>query len=124
MARVNATPRRLSRGKGGTARGRLGLGHLDRGLAALGTRSGDASAAGGDDGGAGGGHGLHVPAFMVMTPHALGLKTASKGMHHRRERAQEPRKPLRFEEEPCSWTVHTAARDSIERELIYPPSAT
>ena len=46
MARVNATPRRLSRGKGGTARGRLGLGHLglghlDRGLAVLGTRSGE-----------------------------------------------------------------------------------
>ena len=39
VARVNATPRRLSRGKGGTARGRLGLGHLDRGLAVLGTRS-------------------------------------------------------------------------------------
>ena len=41
MARVNATPRRLSRGKGGTARGRLGLGHLGRGLAVLGTRSGE-----------------------------------------------------------------------------------
>ena len=42
-------------------------------------------------------------------------------MHHRRERAQEPRKPLRFEEESCSWTVHVAVRDSIERELILPP---
>ena len=40
MARVNATPRRLSRGKGGTDRGRLGVCHLHRGLAVLGTRSG------------------------------------------------------------------------------------
>ena len=39
MARVNATPRRLSRGKGGTDRGRLGVCHLHRGLAVLGTRS-------------------------------------------------------------------------------------
>jgi len=39
VARVNATPRRLSRGKGGTARGRLGVGDLDRGLAVLGKRS-------------------------------------------------------------------------------------
>ena len=52
----------------------------------------------------------------------LGLKTASKWMHHRRERARKPRKPLRFEEEPCSWTVHVAVRDSIERELIFTPS--
>ena len=42
-------------------------------------------------------------------------------MHHRRERVQEPRKPLRFEEEPCSWTVHVAVRDSIKRELMYTP---
>ena len=41
MARVNATPRRLSRGKGGTGRGRLGVCHLARGLAVLGTRSGE-----------------------------------------------------------------------------------
>jgi len=40
VARVNATPRRLSRGKGGTGRGRLGVCHLHRGLAVLGTRSG------------------------------------------------------------------------------------
>ena len=43
---------------------------------------------------------------------------------HRRERARKPRKPLRFEEEPYSWTVHVAVRDSIERELILPPCAT
>ena len=36
MARVNATPRKLSRGTGATARGRHGLGYLDRGLAVLG----------------------------------------------------------------------------------------
>ena len=40
MARVNATPRRLSRGKGGTGRGHRGVSHLKRGLAVLGTRSG------------------------------------------------------------------------------------
>ena len=43
-------------------------------------------------------------------------------MHHVKEHAQEPRRPLRFEEEPCSWTVHVAVRDSIERELILPPT--
>ena len=42
-------------------------------------------------------------------------------MHHRRERVLKPRKQLRFEEEPCSWTVHVAVRDSIERELMYTP---
>ena len=42
-------------------------------------------------------------------------------MHHRRERARKPRKPLRFEEEPCSWTVHVTVRDSIERELMCTP---
>ena len=42
-------------------------------------------------------------------------------MHHVKERVQQPRKPFRFEEEPCSWTVHVAVRDSIERELILPP---
>ena len=36
VARVNATPRKLSRGTGATARGRHGLGYLDRGLAVLG----------------------------------------------------------------------------------------
>ena len=41
VARVNATPRRLSRGKGGTGRGRRGVCHLARGLAVLGTRSGE-----------------------------------------------------------------------------------
>ena len=62
-----------------------------------------------------------TPRGTIRLQYALGLKTASKGMHHRRERAREPRKPLRFEEEPCSWTVHVAVRDSIERELILPP---
>ena len=61
-----------------------------------------------------------TPRGTIRLQYALGLKTASKGMHHRRERAREPRKPLRFEEEPCSWTVHVAVRDSIERELILP----
>ena len=28
------------------------------------------------------------------------------------------------EAEPCSWTVHVAVRDSVERELILPPFAT
>ena len=42
-------------------------------------------------------------------------------MHHVKERVQQPRKPFRFEEEPCSWTVHVAVRDSIGRELILPP---
>jgi len=46
---------------------------------------------------------------------------ATKWMHHRRERARKPRKPLRFEEEPCSWTVHVAVHDSIDRELMYTP---
>ena len=41
VARVNATPRRLSRGKGGTGRGHRGVSHLKRGLAVLGTRSGE-----------------------------------------------------------------------------------
>jgi len=58
----------------------------------------------------------------IQLQYALGLKTASKWMHHRRERALKPRKPLRFEETPCSWTVHVSVRDSIERELILPPS--
>ena len=58
---------------------------------------------------------------IIQLQCALGLKTASKWMHHRRQRAREPRKPLRFEEEPCSWTVHVAVRDSIERELMYTP---
>jgi hypothetical protein len=31
------------------------------------------------------------------------------------------RKPFRFEEEPCSWTVHVTVRDSIKRELMYTP---
>ena len=31
-------------------------------------------------------------------------------MHHRRERALKPRKPLRFEEEPCSWTALPSAK--------------
>ena len=26
-------------------------------------------------------------------------------MHHVKEHVQEPRKPFRFEEEPCSWTM-------------------
>jgi len=56
----------------------------------------------------------------IRLQYALGLKTASKWMHHRSERARKPRKPLRFEEEPCSWTVHEAVRDSIERELVLP----
>ena len=38
-----------------------------------------------------------------------------------KERVQQPRKPFRFEEEPCSWTVHVAFRDSIKRELMYTP---
>ena len=38
VARVNATPRRLSRGKGGTGRGRLGVGDLDRAGARAGCR--------------------------------------------------------------------------------------
>jgi len=42
VRRVNATPRRLSRGKGGTGRGRLGVYHLKRGPAVLGTRSSEA----------------------------------------------------------------------------------
>ena len=42
-------------------------------------------------------------------------------MYHVEERAQEPSKPLRFEEEPCAWTVHVAVRDSIKRELMYTP---
>ena len=43
-------------------------------------------------------------------------------MHHVKERVQQPsRKPFRFEEEPCSWTVHVAVRDSIKRELMYTP---
>ena len=57
----------------------------------------------------------------IRLQYALGLKTASKWMHHRKERAREHRKPLRFEEEPYSWTVHVAVRDSIERELMYTP---
>jgi len=44
-------------------------------------------------------------------------------MHHVKEHAQEPRRPLRFEEEPCSWTGHVAVRDSIKRELMYIPPA-
>ena len=51
----------------------------------------------------------------------VGLRTASKGMHQVKERAQQPRKPFRFEEEPCSWTVHVAVRDSIKCELMYTP---
>ena len=58
-----------------------------------------------------------TPRGTIRLQYALGLKTASKGMHHRRERAREPRKPLRFEEEPCSWTVHVAVRDIIKRDL-------
>ena len=42
-------------------------------------------------------------------------------MHHVKERVQQPRKPFRFEEKPCSWTVHVAVRDSIKRELMYTP---
>ena len=42
-------------------------------------------------------------------------------MHHVKERVQQPRKPFRFEEEPCSWTVHVAVRDSIKCELMYTP---
>ena len=42
-------------------------------------------------------------------------------MHHVEERAQEPRRRLRFEEEPYSWTVHVVVRDSIEHELILTP---
>ena len=42
-------------------------------------------------------------------------------MYHVKEHVQEPRKPFRFEEEPCSWTVHVAVRDSIKRELMYTP---
>ena len=38
-----------------------------------------------------------------------------------KEHAQEPRRPLRFEEEPCSWTVHVTVRDSIGHELIFTP---
>ena len=61
----------------------------------------------------------------IQLLHAIGLRTASKWMHHVKERAQEPRKQLRFEEEPCSWTVYVVVRDSIERELMYtPPCAT
>ena len=61
------------------------------------------------------------PMRTIQLQYALGLKIASKWMHHRKERARKPRKPLRFEEEPCSWTVHVAVRDSIERELMYTP---
>ena len=42
-------------------------------------------------------------------------------MHHVKERVQQPRKPFRFEEQPCYWTVHVAVRDSIKRELMYTP---
>jgi len=71
---------------------------------------------------------MHAKVAIVSTAigtirlqYALGLKTASKWMHHRRKRARKPRKQLRFEEEPCSWTVHVAVRDSIGRELVLPP---
>ena len=60
-----------------------------------------------------------TPLGTIRLQYDLGLKTASKWMHHRRERALKPRRQLRFEEEPCSWTVHVAVRDSIERELMY-----
>ena len=57
----------------------------------------------------------------IQLPYGLGLRTVSKWMHHVKEHVQEPRKPLRFEEDPCSWTVHVAVRDSIVRELMYTP---
>jgi len=40
------------------------------------------------------------------------------------KRTRKRRKPLRFEEEPCSWTVHVAVCDSIARELVLPPGDT